>query len=473
MVEQSTGKGPRLTCSAVLEATGGRLVQGDREASFAGLSTDSRTLKGGEVFLALKGERFDGHAFVEEALSRGASGVIVEEGDLPSGVFGRVGASPVIGVSDTLRALGDIARFWRDRFTLPVVCLTGSNGKTSTKEMIASVLEESFTVLKNPGNFNNLVGVPLTLLELQPRHQVAVVEIGTNVPGEIRRLAEIARPTTGLITNIGQAHLEGMGSLEALIREKGDLFRSIPEEGVVIVNRNDPHVSSLAGECRARKIGFAVEGRADVVVDRLQWRGTRGVRFRLTVGGKRVSVDFPLLGEQFVHNAAAAAAVAFLLGIEPEAIGRRLERFSPLPMRMEPLCLEGVNFINDTYNANPPSVEMALRALCHVSGGARAFVVLGDMLELGEISREAHRAVGRVLGGLDLAGVFLLGEYAPEVAEGAIEAGTDRRRVCILESHAEIARLLKGETRPGDWVLVKGSRGMRMERVIEILGEEA
>lgn len=473
MVERRIGKGFQLTCSDILKATGGNLLRGDTEASFLGLSTDSRTLKRGEIFLALRGEYFDGHAFVREALDKGAAGAIVQTGHLGSAVAESFESKPLIAVPETLRALGDMARFWRDKFSLPIIGVTGSNGKTSTKEMIAYLLEEKFRVLKSPGNFNNLVGLPLTLLDLEPSHEIAVVEMGTNVPGEIKRLTEIARPTVGIITNIGQAHLEGMGSLEFLIKEKGELFRTIGEEGILVVNQNDPHVLVLAKDCLARKIGFGIDTKADVMIDRVQWRGVQGVQFRLTVGKEKTLVDFPLMGLPSVHNAAAAVAVASLFEMRVKDIKRRLDRVKPLPMRMEIISLRGVIFINDAYNANPPSVEMALRTLSYAGRKGRAFVVLGDMLELGDISRVAHQAVGRLVGTLNLAGVFLLGDHASDVAEDAIQEGMNPRKVWIVKSHHEIANLLKDLVRPGDWILVKGSRQMRMETVIEIFKEEA
>lgn len=473
MAEKSLRRESPLTCFDILKATGGCLIRGDKEAVFAGLSTDSRSLQRGEVFLALRGERFDGHAFVAEALKRDAGGVIVETVDLRRDEADVFGPRPIIAVPDTLRALGDIARFWRNRFTLPVIGITGSNGKTTTKEIIASLLEQRFRVLRNPGNFNNLVGLPLTLLDLNSFHQVVVVEMGTNIPGEIERLAEIARPTIGLITNIGQAHLEGMGSLENLVKEKGRLFRSIGAEGIIAVNQNDPHIRSLADPCRAEKVRFGIETEADVVIDRIEWRRTRGTRFRLTVRGERISVALPALGDQLLHGVAAAVAVASVLDLSLREIKERLELFKPLPMRMEVLRLQGLTFINDAYNANPPSVEMALKVLSHASGKARTFVVFGDMLELGKISPRAHRDVGRLMGRLGVTGVFLLGDHAHDVAEGAIGAGMNPRNVWVAHRHSEIADLLRDLSRPGDWVLVKGSRRMRMETVIEVFRGEA
>jgi UDP-N-acetylmuramoyl-tripeptide--D-alanyl-D-alanine ligase len=375
-------------------------------------------------------------------------------------------------VSDTLRALGEVARFWRNRFALPIIAVTGSNGKTSTKEIIAHLLEECYRVLKNPGNLNNLVGLPLTLLDLKPSHEVAVVEMGTNMPGEIRRLTEIARPTIGIITNIGEAHLEGMGSLEVLIREKGELFRGIEQTGILVVNQNDPHVVDLAKGSGGRKIRFGVNTEADVMINRVEWRGSQGTRFQLVVGKNKVSVDLPLVGIQLIHNIAAAVAAVSIFEMPLADIQTRLERFKPMPMRMEIILLRGLKIINDAYNANPPSVGMALRTLSRLKGRKRAFVVLGDMLELGEASHEAHRTVGRLIEGLKIAGLFLLGEYAKDVADGAMEQGMNHRKVWITEGHQEIASLLKRQAQPGDWVLVKGSRRMRMENVIKILQEE-
>jgi UDP-N-acetylmuramoyl-tripeptide--D-alanyl-D-alanine ligase len=468
-VERSQNAKRQWICSDILEATGGDLLQGDRNAVFSGISTDTRTLKAGQIFLALKGEQFDGHAFIEKALEGGAGGAIGEKRSRGLGVADRYKSKPLIAVHETLQALGDLARFWRNRFSLPLIGVTGSNGKTTTKELIAFLLEENFRVLKSPGNFNNLIGLPLALLDLDRSHKIAVVEMGTNVPGEIRRLAEIARPTIGLITNIGQAHLAGMGSLETVKEEKGALFRAVSREGVLVVNQNDPHVVDLARDCPAKKIGFGIDTEADVTIDRIQSRGPRGIRFRLTMGCGSVAIDFAALGQQFASNVAAAAAVAFLFEMDTAEVKKRLERFHPLPMRMEMISLRGLTVINDAYNANPASVKMALSTLGQASGKARAFVVLGDMLELGSISQTAHRTVGRCIGRRNVAGLFLMGDHAADVAQGAIEAGMKPRDVQILRYHDEIASLLAEQTRPGDWILVKGSRRMRMEAVIESL----
>jgi UDP-N-acetylmuramoyl-tripeptide--D-alanyl-D-alanine ligase len=455
-----------------VNATGGRLLQGDPKTSFSGLSTDTRTIKRGEIFLALKGEHFDGHAFVHEAVKKGAAGAIVQNGDLSQAVTETPMSVPLIAVSETLRALGDTARYWRDRFSIPLIGITGSNGKTSTKELIAFFLEERSRVLKSPGNYNNLIGLPLTLLGLEPVHDVAIVEMGTNRPGEIRRLSEIAHPTVGIITNIGQAHLEGMGTMDTLIREKGALFRAVEPGGILVVNKNDPHVSSLAHGSMAKVIHYGVNTDADVVISHVRSHGSQGYSFRLSIGSEETLIDLPFVGLQFVDNVAAAAAVASLFEIGVKYIQSRLRGFIPLPMRMEIISIRGANFINDAYNANPPSVKKALETLAHVEPEGRTFVVLGDMLELGESSRKAHRSVGELMGTLNLAGSFLLGHRVTDVAQGAVERGMSRDRIWIGRNHRDIANLLRAHIKAGDWILVKGSRAMHMEAVINIFRED-
>ena len=469
---ETMGKQSHLRCSDIVRATGGRLIQGNPETLFAGLSTDTRTIRKGEAFLALRGERFDGHAFVPEAARKGAAGTIVQNGDLAHAIMDSIASIPIIAVPETLRALGDTARYWRDRFSIPVIGITGSNGKTTTKEMIAFLLEERFRVLKSPGNFNNLVGLPLTLLGLDSRHEVAVVEMGTNRRGEIKRLAEIARPTVGIITNIGQAHLEGMRSMETLVEEKGDLFRAVAPDGTLVVNTNDPRVASLAGASTARTISYGVNTKADVMIDRVRCRGSRGMTCRILTGEDESTISLPVVGLQFASTVAAAAAVARCFDMDVKMITDRLTAFNPLPMRMEVVSVEGITFINDAYNANPPSVQIALETLAQIEPKGRTFVVLGDMFELGDISQAAHRRVGQLLGTLNVAGVFLLGAHATDVVEGAVEKGMIRDRIWIARTHRDIVNLLKAHINPGDWVLVKGSRGMRMEAVIDAFREK-
>jgi UDP-N-acetylmuramoyl-tripeptide--D-alanyl-D-alanine ligase len=461
-----------LPIEEVLKATGGKLLQGERTGFFQGISTDSRTVVEGELFIALKGVRFDGHHYALEALEKKAGGVIIE--DEKAGDIRWDGYRPkaVIAVEDTLRALGDIARDRRRKYQTPVVALTGSNGKTTTKEMISACLETTFPILKTRGNLNNLVGLPLTLLRLTEREKVVVLEMGMNVPGEIRRLTEIAEPDVGLITNIQKVHLEGVGSLEKVQEEKGELFRRMKRDGMVLVNRDDPLVIELASEFSGRRITYGVKNLAYVMAKEIRLRGIEGTTFTLILGMEEMEINLPLIGRHFVPNALAAIAAASHFGIETKKIKEALESFQPFSMRMEVIGLEGEKtLINDAYNANLRSMELALETLAELKGKGRAIAVLGDMLELGDFTEEAHQQLGRKIRELPIDLLLTLGEWAPVVVESAIRHGFPLERTRVVEGHAEAISILKEVMQEGDWVLVKGSRRLAMERIVEGLTE--
>lgn len=456
----------------VLRATGGRLLQGEEKALLQGISTDSRMVAEGELFIALKGPHFDGHHFALKAMEKKAGGVLIEEDRAGDIRWNGYRPKAVIVVKDTLRALGDLARDRRRKYRTPVVALTGSNGKTTTKEMISACLETTFPILKTEANLNNLIGLPLTLLNLTEKERVVVLEMGMNVPGEVRRLTEIAEPDVGLITNIQKVHLEGMGSLERLKEEKGELFRRMRRDGTILVNQNDPHVIDLATEFSGQKITFGVEKSADVMAREIEVRGAQGTSFKLIVEGEKLEVILPLLGRHSVPNALAAIAVASLFGIELKKAKEALEHFRPFPMRMEVVHLEGgKTLINDAYNANPRSMEVALETLAEVKGKGRAIAVLGDMLELGDFKDEAHQQLGEKIKELSIDLLLILGEKAPLVVESAIRHGFEAKKARVLESHSEAIEILKEVTQEGDWILVKGSRRMAMEKIVQGLIE--
>lgn len=456
----------------VLKATGGTLLQGKGNASFQGISTDSRTITAGELFIALRGPHFDGHHFAQEALKKKAGGVVIEEDKVGDIRWNGYKSKVVIVVKDTLRALGDLARERRKKYQTPLVGLTGSNGKTTTKDMISACLETTFPILKTERNLNNLIGLPLTLLRLTEKERVVVLEMGMNVPGEIRRLTEIAEPDIGLITNIEMVHLEGMGSLERIKNEKGELFRRMRKNGTILVNQDDPRVIELASEFSGQRITFGIEHPADVMAKEIRLKGSGGTTFTLIMAGEATEIILPLLGRYFVPNALSAVAVASLFGIEFERVKRALEHFQPSPMRMEIVRAEGgVTLINDAYNANPKSMESALEILCEMRGKGRAIAVLGDMLELGDFSVEAHQRVGEKVGELSIDFLLALGEEAPVVVESAIRHGLDPEKAKVLESHSEAVSMLRKVVREGDWILIKGSRRMAMEKVAEGLME--
>ncbi len=461
-----------LTLEEVLKVTRGSLIQGGTSTFFRGVSTDSRTVAEGDLFIALKGPRFDGHHYALEALRKKAGGVLIEVDKVGDIRWNGDRSKAVIAVKDTLSALGDIARDWRRKQGVPLVALTGSNGKTTTKEMIAACLETTFPVLRTKGNLNNLIGVPLTLLTLTEKERVVVLEMGMNVPGEIRRLTEIAEPDVGLITNIQMVHLEGLGSLERLKEEKGELFRRMRRDGTILVNQDDPRVMDLASHYPGQKITFGTEHAADVMAKEIRLRGVGGTSFTLLLEEEAMEVRLPLLGKHFVPNALCAVAIACLFGVEVRQIKEALEKFKPFPMRMEVVPLKGgVTLINDAYNASPYSTELALEALGEAKGRGRAIAVLGDMLELGSFTQEAHEQVGRKVSELSIDFLLALGEEASTAVQSAIRHGFPMTRARVVENHSEAISLLTEMIQDGDWILIKGSRRMAMEKIVEGLAE--
>lgn len=454
----------------VLKATEGILLQGEKSLFFQGVSTDSRTVKEGDLFVALKGIHFDGHHYVLEALRKKAGGVLMEKRARDFRWNGDR-SKTVIAVKNTLQALGDLAHARRRKYGPTVVGVTGSNGKTTTKEMIAACLETTFPVLKSPGNLNNLIGLPLTLLSLNGKERMVVLELGMNVPGEVRRLTEIAEPDVGLITNIQKVHLEGMGSLERLAQEKGELFRRMRQDGAIVVNSDDAKVVVLASEFSGQKITFGVEGPADLMAQKIRL-DQNGTSFTLLSEGEEMEVTLPALGKHFVLNALAAFAVATLFGIDGRRSKEALEQFKPYSMRMEVCRLKGDRtLIDDAYNANPRSMELALDTLAEIRGKGRAIAVLGDMLELGGFSEEAHLQLGEKIGQLSIDFLIVLGTFAPKVLESAVRQGLKPERARVVESHSEAVAWLKRVTQEGDWILIKGSRAMAMEKIAEAMKE--
>jgi UDP-N-acetylmuramoyl-tripeptide--D-alanyl-D-alanine ligase len=452
----------------VVDWTGGELLQGDPGARFDGASIDSRTVAPAQLFVAIRGAHHDGHLFVGSALAADAAGLMVERGRrLP--VDPRPGL-PVIAVEDTTRSLGALAAGHRRSFQGPVVAITGSNGKTTTKEMCAAILSESGPCLKNRGNLNNEFGLPLTLLAREPSHHALVVEIGMNHRGEIAPLAAIARPSVAVVTNVGTAHIEFLGSREEIVAEKGDLVAALGDDGVAVLNADDHRVMAMAKRTRARILRFGQHAEAEVRAERIISLGERGFAFDLVFGKDRVPVHVAGLGESTVWNALAASAAALAANAPLPSAADGLARYQPVGGRMERVPLpRNIILINDTYNANPQSMEVALRSLTRLKGESRGVAVLGDMGELGESAGAAHRATGALGAELGIDFLFALGRFASEIADGATEAGMNPDRVHVGASHEETSEKLREILQGNDWVLVKGSRSMQMERVVEAL----
>lgn len=463
--------------AVVANAARGALVSGGGQTLFSGLSTDSRTLAPGELFVALEGERYDGHDYVVKSLQKGAAGVMVREAwwlqhNEANAASVRMG-TVVITVSDPLRALGDLANWWRRRNQAVVVAVTGSTGKTTTKEMVAAILSRSHATLKTEGNLNNLIGLPLTLLRLERGHDRAVLEMGMNRAGEISRLTEIAEPDVGLITNVGMAHLQGLGSLESVARAKVELVETMPPNARAVLNGDDELLMKTAEPFSRKIIRFGLGPHNDVRAQGIVNRGPAGVTFDLCSGGEKWPVRLHVAGLHNVLNATGAAAVAFAMHEPPEDIATGLGGYAGLRGRFHVRTLAGgILLVDDSYNANPASLEAGLRSLRGLTGQqGRIIVALADMLELGGETDPAHREAGRRVAEIQAAEMVVMGDHAAEVAKGAIDGGMAEGHVARVADHGEMATRVFGLLERGDLVYFKGSRLMGLEKAIERLAE--
>jgi UDP-N-acetylmuramoyl-tripeptide--D-alanyl-D-alanine ligase len=502
-----------FTLEEILKATAGRVLRRETRivnnsslvtchSIFSGVSTDSRNIKEGEIFIALKGPRFDGHDFLNDAISKGARGIIIEESRVQSPEFGVLirdsrlqipdSRFSMIVVQDTLRALQDIAHYLRLRYDIPVIGVTGSNGKSTTKEIIASILSRRWKVLKSEGNINNHIGVPLTLLKLKPEHQAIVLEMAMRAQGEIKRLSEIARPTIGVITNIGPAHLETLGSLDRVAKAKAEMFETLDEEGTAILNNDDQYLKKIdLSNFKGWVVSYGFSEDADLRAAKIKHEGisstfsivvkTNIVDYLLPsvmlpstapVLGKKKEIKIegihlPLPGRHNIYNALAAASVAITLGFDPSTIKEGLEGFRPLPMRSEVIEIKGRKVINDTYNSNPDSMEAALQTLKHLSNRGRSIAVLGDMLELGDWKEKAHRELGSKIAKMGIGEFIAVGDLMRYAASTAQSEGMEKGNIHICSSPEEANKILKEISREGDTILIKGSRAIGMERTLK------
>ncbi len=459
-----------LRVDEALHATLGRLVIGKSHSIIKGFSTDSRSIKPGEVFIALIGERFDGHHFIPEVLKKGAEGVIVSK-DLP---LTRFKPELAIKVEDTLKALGMLASYYRRKFQIRVVAITGSNGKTTLKEMTAKVLNQQFAVLASPKSFNNFIGLSLTLLGLEHKHQFLVVEMGTNHPGEIAKLTRIAKPTIGVITNIGDAHLEFLGDRWGVARAKFEIFEGI-EDGVAILNQDDPYIISLGKELKLKKVTLGIKKKADLVASDIQSLGLEGIRFSLRVKIERkdetIEVKLPVLGTHNVYNALACGAIIKALDLEMDLLPKGLASFKLPSGRTGLIKIGKIMVIDDTYNANPTSTSEAIQTLMNLPTQGRKICILGDMLELGQAAKLFHMKTGEMVAKMGVDLLFTVGDLVRVSAQEATKAGLPPENVFVSEDNQETLERLLPVLKEGDVILIKGSRRMGMERIIESLKE--
>ncbi len=454
-----------LSLSQLAEFAGGKLSSGSGNAKITRLSTDSRTIQPNDFFVPIRGENFDGHKFVEQTATRGAIGALVEEnwnGNVPK-IFA------LIRVPHTLLAYQNIAAAYRQSLPLKVVAITGSNGKTSTKDFLAAALAQRFRVTKTEGNFNNHVGLPRTILEATQQDEIGVWELGMNHPGEIAMLARLAAPDAAVITNIGIAHLEFMGSREAIAEEKGALAAALSAEGTLILNADDPFSEAIAGRTNAKVI-FAGTQSGAVRAEAIS-QTANGSEFTIMEGAHRCRAQLPVPGLHMVQNAILAVAAARAFGVSIEEAAAGLASTPLTKARLQRREILGVQFLDDSYNANPESMKAALRTLVELETDGRRVAVLGHMGELGPQENRGHAEVGEMAAALRIDQLITIGDLAAKISEAAKSSGLDE--ATNVTSAEEAAELLAERTLPGDLVLVKGSRAARTERVLEAFSQQA
>jgi UDP-N-acetylmuramoyl-tripeptide--D-alanyl-D-alanine ligase len=443
----------------IAQFAGGRLSSGDGNVSVNKVSTDSRTLKRSELFVALRGENFDGHKFVEAAAKIGAAGAIVGanwNGKVPE-------KFTLIRVQDTLQAYQSMATNYRKSLPVKVLAITGSNGKTSTKDFVGSVLGRKFRVTKTEGNFNNHVGLPRTMLEATADDEIAVWEIGMNHPGEVAALAKLAAPDSAIITNVGIAHIEFMGTRDAIAKEKGALAEAVGGQGTVILNADDPFSKGIAERTRARVVLAGTTGGTIRAVEITQ--SANGSEFTILEGAHRCRAQLPVPGLHMVQNAMLAVAAGRVFGLSLEESAAGLAAAPLAKARLQIREIRGVQFIDDSYNANPDSMKAALRTLVELDADGKRIAVFGEMRELGAESESGHREVGETAAALKVDHLITIGDVAAAIARAAKAAGLQNSTA--VGSTTDAAELLNEMANPGDLVLIKGSRLARTEEVIE------
>ncbi len=464
----------------------GRIVRGEPSQLILNISTDSRTLQPGDLYVPLQGERFDGHDFIWEAISRGAIGFLTSRSyaELSSGQKGvprdgsarqsnisrarmQKGDLAIIQVRDCLAALQALARELRNRSSYRTIGLTGSTGKTSTKDFLKSILARRFKVWATPKSYNNEVGLPLTILGADSQDEILVAELGMRGEGQITQLCEILRPDMGIVTRIGPVHLETLGSEDRIARAEGELVEAILETGLVVLNRDDRWFPYMASKARGRVVSYGIDSEAEVQATDIELDAEARPSFQLVSGDRRIGVKLEAMGEHNVANALAAAALADELGVLMEEIKEGLQRAQLSGMRMEMVRVDGVRIINDAYNANPMSMKAALRTLSHVGKRVRTIALLGDMLELGEKAVYYHREIGREVVEQKIDFLIAVGELSKYIYEAALEAGLEPKQALLAESLDDAAKEIKKILSSGDVLLIKASRAIGLERVLE------
>lgn len=443
----------------ILKATSGKVIKNKKPIFAEGVSTDTRSIKKGDLFIAIRGDNFEGHDFLIEADKKGASGLIVENYSskkLPKNI-----SIPVISVKNSVKALGDLAEFHRKRFNIPVIAITGSNGKTTTKEMIWSILKTKYNVLKNIGTENNHIGIPKTLLNLEVSHEIAVLELGMNHPGEIENLARIAKPSVGVITNIGPSHLEFLGNLDNVLKAKAELLKHLKKDSILILNGDDKLLKGIKKKSPCKVVTFGIDCDCDFKADSIKNHGSN-VDFTIN---KDRNINFKIPGIHNVYNALAAIAATSIFQIDFDSINKAFADFRLPPKRMNLINCGDITIIDDTYNSNPLSVNGAVTTLMHFNTDGKKIVIFGDMLELGKVSEKLHSEIGKVIAASGIDALIAVGPLSRITYESAKKEGMNNVFNCNAKEDA--LKILKELVKPKDILLFKGSRRMKMEDIID------
>lgn len=452
-----------LLIKEIIKATKGILLTGNEDANIDTITTDSRKANQHAFFVPLVGERFDGHDFIKDAFSQGVVGCLVEKEIDVSGYQDK----HIIKVADTLAALQDIAKYYSGKYSSPFVAVTGSVGKTTTKDMIACVLEQKYKVLKTQGNFNNHIGLPLTVLRLRKEHQMAVVEMGMSGLGEISKLVSIVEPKTAVITNIGQAHIEKLGSQQNILRAKMEIFEAFDENSIAIMNGDDPLLFALQGKLPFSVLYYGIYNKqCDLLARDIHYEGEGGSRFRINLGKHNEIIHLPVMGEHNIYNALAAIAIGMQYNVSMLQIIQAFKTFETEKMRMNIIDTGRVKVIDDSYNASPDSMKAALRILYQLPSAKRRIAVLGDMLEMGDWAAQAHQKVGEEVVRCHIDYLITVGQYGQHVAQGAVQAGMAPDNAFYFQKNDQVRDFLEGLLAQGDAILVKGSRGMKMDSIV-------
>lgn len=448
-------------CAELAGAVDGQILWGSAEKKFSGITTDSRNIAVNNLFIPLVGEKFNGHDYIESSIKSGAT-VCLTAKSVP-----QIGDATIILVKDTAKALRDLAAWHRNKFNIPVVGITGSVGKTSTKDMIACVLSKKYDVLKTQGNFNNEIGLPLTMLNLASAHEAAVIEMGMSGFGEISRLTAIAKPQIAVITNIGVSHIEKLGSQQGILKAKLEILEGLQNNGLVVLNGDDALLGDLKGKLAQRTVFYGMSEGLDYVATDYRSMGEEGSKFNIRYIDEDYEVFIPVPGIHNVYNALAAIAAGIEMKMPMSMIIEGISEYSPGKMRQNIISHSGIKIINDAYNASPQSMQAAINVLEEISSSSRSIAVLGDMLEMGDMAKALHYSVGSFIKDKKIDYLISVGSDARNYTQAVADSGNETIKLRHFDNNQDTLKFVLGILEKGDYVLVKGSRGMKMEQIVE------